>query len=77
MGHHSTPSDAARVFAKCAPGLAVFNHVVLIGDGDDAPSVQELIDVTRHAYDGAFVVGEDLMTFAVGELRNDGTIQQG
>lgn len=72
MGHHSTPTDAARVFAKCKPGLAVFNHVVLIGNGDDAPpSVQELIDATRREYDGAFVVGEDLMTFAVGELRND------
>ncbi len=69
LGHHSTPKDAARVFVKCAPRLAVFNHLVLIGDGDDAPpSVQELIDATRQEYDGAFVVGEDLMTFVVGEL---------
>lgn len=68
MGHHSTPKDAARVFAKCTPGLAVFNHVVLIGDSDNAPpSVRDLIEATRQGYDGAFVVGEDLMTFTVGE----------
>lgn len=64
MGHHSTPQDAARVFAKCTPKLAVFNHLVLIGDGINAPpTVQELIDATRQEYDGAFVVGEDLMSF--------------
>ncbi|WP_448043234.1 MBL fold metallo-hydrolase [Bradyrhizobium liaoningense] len=64
MGHHSTPKDAARVFAKCAPKLAVYNHLVLIGDGVNAPpTVQELIDATRREYDGAFAVGEDLMTF--------------
>ena len=68
IGHHSTPKDAGRVFTKCAPRLAVFNHLVLIGDDDSAsPSVQELIDATRREYDGAFVVGEDLTTFAVGE----------
>ncbi len=65
MAHHSMPKDAARVFAKCAPRLAVLNHVVLIGDGDDAPSVQELIDAIRQEYDGAFLVGEDLMKFAL------------
>lgn len=64
MGHHSTLQDAARVFAKCAPRLAVFNHLVLIGDGVNAPpTVQELTDATRRDYDGAFVVGEDLMSF--------------
>lgn len=64
MGHHSTPADAARVFARCAPKLAVYNHLVLIGDGVNAPpTVQELIDATRQEYEGAFVVGEDLMTF--------------
>ena len=48
MGHHSTPADAARVFARCAPKLAVYNHLVLIGDGVNAPpTVQELIDATR------------------------------
>lgn len=68
IGHHSTPTDAARVFARCAPRLAVFNHLVLIGDGVTAPpSVQELTDATRAKYRGAFVVGEDLMTFTVGD----------
>jgi ribonuclease Z len=66
IAHHSTPQDAARVFAKCTPKRAVFNHLVLIGDGVNAPpTVQELIDATREGYDGAFVVGEDLMTFCL------------
>ena len=52
------------MFARCAPKLAVYNHLVLIGDGVNAPpTVQELIDATRQEYEGAFVVGEDLMTF--------------
>lgn len=64
MGHHSTPADAARVFAKCAPRLAVYNHLVLIEDGKSGPpTVQELMDATRRGYDGAVVVGEDLMAF--------------
>lgn len=64
IAHHSTPADAARVFAKCAPKLAVYNHLVLIGDGaDTAPTVQELMDETRQHYDGAIVVGEDLKAF--------------
>ena len=64
MEHHSTPIDTARVFARCTPLLAVYNHLVLIGDGFNAPpTVQELIDATRQGYAGAFVVGEDLMTF--------------
>jgi len=68
MEHHSAPRDAGRVFAKCAPRLAVFNHLVLIGDGDSAPpSVQDLIDATRQEYEGALVIGQDLMTFAVGD----------
>ncbi|WP_061848929.1 MBL fold metallo-hydrolase [Bradyrhizobium sp. DOA1] len=64
IGHHSTPADAARVFAKCAPKLAVYNHLVLIDDGESGPpTAQDLIDATRQDYDGAFVVGEDLMAF--------------
>ncbi|KRP99152.1 hypothetical protein AOQ72_15275 [Bradyrhizobium yuanmingense] len=60
MGHHSTPADAARVFAECAPGLAVYNHLVLIDDGKSGPpTVQELMDRTRQGYDGAVVVGEE------------------
>ena len=64
IDHHSTPQDAARVFRDVRPRLAVFNHLVLIGDeGTAPPTVQELIEATRESYDGKFVVGEDLMSF--------------
>jgi ribonuclease Z len=66
IGHHSTPQDAAHVFRQTMPRLAVFHHLVLIGDDSCAPpSVQELIDATRKEYGGTFVVGEDLMSFHV------------
>ena len=68
IGHHSTPQDAVKVFRQVAPRLAVFNHVVLLGDDScPPPSMQDLIDVTRQDYDGALVVGEDLMSFDVGQ----------
>jgi ribonuclease Z len=68
IDHHSTPQDAAQVFRLAAPGLAVFNHLVLIGDETcPPPSVQDLIDAARETYDGMLVVGEDLMSFDVGQ----------
>lgn len=43
-----------------APGLAVYNHLVLIDDGKSGPpTVQELMDRTRQGCDGAVVVGEE------------------
>jgi ribonuclease Z len=67
IGHHSTPQDAARVFRLAAPKLAVFNHLVLIGDETcPPPSVQDLLEAAREEYDGMLVVGEDLMSFDVG-----------
>ena len=62
---------------QVAPRLAVFNHVVLLGDEScPPPSMQDLIDATQQDYGGAFVVGEDLMTFDVGHLQRDLTGKQ-
>ena len=67
-----TPDEAKSALSLDLSGQVLDSLEILIGNGDDAPpSVQELIDATRREYDGAFVVGEDLMTFAVGELRDD------
>lgn len=68
IDHHSTPQDASSVFRQTKPRLAVFHHLVLIGDDScTPPSIQELIDATRKEYNGTFVVGEDLMSFHVGQ----------
>lgn len=61
-----TPEQAAMIFAKARPRLAVFSHIVkkkLPGDaGDDA-----IIARTRKAgYDGPLVMGQDRMSIEIG-----------
>lgn len=68
LAHHSAPADAARVFSRIAPRLAVFNHVVLLGsDGITPPSPDDLIRETRKGYAGSLVLGEDLMAFEIAD----------
>ena len=45
------------------PKLAVYSHLVLV-DPFDAATLPEL---TRETYDGKVLVGEDLMSFAIGD----------
>jgi ribonuclease Z len=66
LAHHSSPVDAARVFTRAAPRLAVYNHIVLLGSDDvPSPTIDDLMRETRKYYDGPLVVGEDLMTFEI------------
>jgi ribonuclease Z len=69
IGHHTVPRDAGRVFAQTKPKLAAFTHIVLLGSGLIAPpSIDDIVAETRETYDGPLVVGEDLMTFDIGEI---------
>jgi ribonuclease Z len=66
LAHHSSPVDAARVFTRAAPRLAVYNHIVLLGsDGVPTPSIDDLMRETRKHYSGPLVVGADLMMFEI------------
>jgi ribonuclease Z len=66
LAHHSAPADAAKVFSRIAPRLAVYNHVVLLGsDGIAPPLPDDLIRETRKGYAGSLVLGEDLMAFEI------------
>ena len=68
IGHHTTPSDAGRVFAQTRPKLAAYTHIVQIGDGVfTPPTIEDIVAETRETYDGPLAVGEDLMTFDIGE----------
>ncbi len=69
IGHHTTPEQAARVFTRLKPRLAVYTHIVLLTTDPEiaAPVIAEVVDATRAGYGGAFEVGEDLMTVEVGE----------
>lgn len=61
MGSHSTTDEVGRIAAIARPRLLVLNHLV---PGDDPEITDEmwLAGVRRH-YDGAAVVGRDLMAF--------------
>lgn len=68
VAHHTTPEEAGIVFAEVKPKLAVYTHFVILS----APTIPEaplssLILRTRTNYDGPLVLGEDLMSFDVGE----------
>ncbi len=68
IGHHTTPEQAGTVFARVRPKLAVYTHIVLLGDAaDPAPAAQDLLGLTRKTYAGPLELGEDLMTIEVGD----------
>ena len=63
MAHHTSPEQAARVFAEANPRLAVYSHIILRGVSED-----ELIRRTRATYGGGLEVGSDLMTIDVNDV---------
>ena len=66
LSHHTQPAEAGIVFSRVKPKLAVYYHFVLLGT-PTIPSMTEkdVIDQTRKTYDGALLVGEDLMAFQI------------
>ncbi|MBW2029036.1 MAG: MBL fold metallo-hydrolase [Deltaproteobacteria bacterium] len=58
---HLTPEEAGEVFSRSSPKLAVYTHMVLYSD------IGEIISRTRKTYDGPLEIGEDLMSFHVGD----------
>jgi ribonuclease Z len=68
IAHHATPKEAGMIFAKAKPKLAVYSHLVLLGNEKIAePSLNDLIAATRQTYDGPLEVGEDLTSFEIGD----------
>ena len=62
IDHHTTPEDAGRVFARVAPRLAVYSHIV------PSPATEaDLVAPTRKTYAGPLAVGYDLMQVTIGE----------
>lgn len=59
-GHHTTAEEAGTIFSRVKPKLAVYSHIV----PGDAPN---LLPLTRKTYSGPLEVGEDLMSFDIGE----------
>ena len=68
MAHHTTAREAGAIFARTQPKLAAFTHLVFLASEKVPPaSIDDLIAETRQAYDGPLVVGEDRMSFEIGE----------
>jgi ribonuclease Z len=68
VNHHTSPQEAGRVFAQTRPKLAAFTHLVMLASETvTAPTVDELIAATRESYAGPLEVGEDLMSFEIGD----------
>src|SRR5450631_2612018 len=64
IGHHTTPSEAARVFEQTKPKLAAYTHVVLLGSEHiPPPTIADVIAETRQTYSGPLIVGEDMTVF--------------
>ena len=66
LDHHTLPPEAATVFNRTRPKLAVYTHFVLPGTATVAPpTVEEIVAETRKTYSGPLQVGEDLMSFDI------------
>ena len=61
--HHTTVEQACKIFNSVKPRLAVYSHIVrLYGKTDE-----ELTQRTNACYSAPWILGEDLMSFAVGD----------
>ena len=68
VAHHTTASEAGMIFSRTKPKLAVYTHIVFLASKTiPAMDVSELIAETRRTYSGPLEIGEDLMSFEIGE----------
>jgi ribonuclease Z len=68
LAHHVSPTEAGEVFTQVEPKLAVYSHIVLLsGPEVPEPTLDDLVAETRTTYSGPFEVGEDLMSFTIGD----------
>jgi ribonuclease Z len=68
IAHHTTPREAGMVFAQAKPRMAVYSHLVFLASETIAEQTPaDIIAETRQTYDGPLLVGEDLMSFEIGD----------
>jgi ribonuclease Z len=61
--HHTTPEQAAKVFNAVHPKLAVYSHIVKI----QGRTEEDIMKKTKAIYPGEAIMGEDLMSFSIGD----------
>jgi ribonuclease Z len=68
IAHHTTPREAGMVFAQAKPKMAVYTHIVLLSSEKiTEPTLDDVVAETRQTYSGPLTVGEDLMSFEIGD----------
>jgi len=68
MAHHTTAREAGMVFTRTKPKLAAYTHLVFLASEKLPPAtLDDLVAETRQTYGGALEIGEDLMSFEIGE----------
>jgi ribonuclease Z len=68
IAHHTTPREAGMVFTQTKPKMAVYTHIVLLSSEKiSEPTLDDVVAETRQTYSGPLTVGEDLMSFEVGD----------
>jgi len=63
LAHHTTPEQASKIFTAVKPKLAVYSHIVRLYNYPTG----EILKRTKEKYSGRVILGEDLMSFSVGE----------
>lgn len=63
MAHHTNPEQATKIFNLVKPKMAVFYHLVRLYGS----TTEEIMKRTKTGYQGSLVLGEDLMSFSVGD----------
>lgn len=80
MAHHTTAREAGMVFARTKPKLAAYTHLVFLASERIPPATMaDLIAETRQTYRGPLEIGEDLMSFEIGEtigIRREATARR-
>jgi ribonuclease Z len=57
VARHTTPEQAASIFSRVSPRLAVFSH---------SPGTAAIVEQTRRSYAGRVEMGDDLMVIDIG-----------
>ena len=63
LAHHITPELAGKVFSQVRPKLAAYSHIVNIYGQKE----EDILNRTKSTYQGALVLGKDLMSFSIAD----------
>jgi ribonuclease Z len=63
LAHHTTAEQAGRVFSQVKPKLAAFSHISKLYGLNE----EDIMKSTKANYSGPLIMGEDLMSFSIGE----------